>query len=243
MTGTSRREIETYYGELSGNIASQWGEDVMASLDDKLHMSEQTSVQTVQGPLNFSNTSVYTFAGPFATLAWRSGTTFDGGFNHAITSDRTWTLPDESGDVALEINRNLELDQCEDCDYWSGVYDATLEDYNTDDAKSYWKIQGTNNAIRMKGSIGVPKAGWTRVRVSMVLWGITSGTVKLYYSIDGGTITELNEWGVSTTTTWRMSDKINVSSDLSVIQFYLRHTTSLTDVRMYKMTLHWSKNA
>lgn len=66
MAGTSRRELSDFYtGELSGVIASQWGEDVMVTCDDKLHLSEQTTVQTVQGPINFTKSgSMHTFASP-----------------------------------------------------------------------------------------------------------------------------------------------------------------------------------
>lgn len=67
MAGVSNKAIEAQYGELSGSIASQWGEDVMATLDDKLHMSEQTAVQTVSGPVNFSKAgSTHTFVSNIA---------------------------------------------------------------------------------------------------------------------------------------------------------------------------------
>ncbi len=63
MAGISYRALEAEYGELSGTVESQWGENVMATIDDKLHMSEQTAVQTVQGPVNFTKAgSTHTFA-------------------------------------------------------------------------------------------------------------------------------------------------------------------------------------
>lgn len=62
--GISRRLFDTFYGDLAGVVASQWGEDVGVTLDDKLHMSEQTTVQTVSGPVNFATTSSHTFTGP-----------------------------------------------------------------------------------------------------------------------------------------------------------------------------------
>lgn len=34
-------------------------------------------------------------------IQWRSGTSFDGVFNHAITAGRTWTMPDKTGTVVL----------------------------------------------------------------------------------------------------------------------------------------------
>ncbi len=189
MVGVSNRALEAQYGELSGSVASQWGEDAMATIDDKLHLSEQTAVQTVQGPVNFSKSgSTYTFASlgdfnagitvtggtatfdtlvdmnagltvantatfastivtpnsnnlsslvtaevsqllnigavtisatqwgyvgdmdqpvkagsnvVFGTFKIKSGTAYDGHFDHAITAARTWTLPNISGTVAM----------------------------------------------------------------------------------------------------------------------------------------------
>ena len=64
MAGSSRADMETYWGaELSGIAQSQWGEDVNVTLDDKLHMSE-TALQTCAGPINWTSTSSFTFAGP-----------------------------------------------------------------------------------------------------------------------------------------------------------------------------------
>ncbi len=43
MAGTSRTNMEAFYGELSGVVASQWGEDNMATLDDKLHWNSKST--------------------------------------------------------------------------------------------------------------------------------------------------------------------------------------------------------
>lgn len=120
MAGTSRADIEGFYGELSANIASQWGEDMMATVDDKLHMPA-TAIQTVAGPINFSttgtshtfgsplnvtgagintfggpvnatSTGVNTFAGPFNATATAINT-FGGPFNATSTGINTWAGP------------------------------------------------------------------------------------------------------------------------------------------------------
>ena len=92
MAGTSRTALEVFYGELSGNIASQWGEDAMATIDDKLHMTETAAVQTVQGPVNWTNTSMMTFAGPVNATSTGINT-FAGPFNATSTGINTWAGP------------------------------------------------------------------------------------------------------------------------------------------------------
>jgi len=93
MAGSSRTDMSTFYpAELSGSIASQWGEDVNVTMDDKLHMSEQTNIQTVQGPINFSKTSTFTFAGPFNNTT-TSVNTFAGSINNTSTSMNTFAGP------------------------------------------------------------------------------------------------------------------------------------------------------
>ena len=63
MVGTIRHTLSDYYeGELTGVIASNWGEDVMVTVDDKLSKST-TSVQTVQGPIVWSSTATSTWSG------------------------------------------------------------------------------------------------------------------------------------------------------------------------------------
>lgn len=92
MAGTSRTDIEGFYGELSGNIGSQWGEDMMTTVDDKLHMTETAAVQTVQGPINWSNTSMMTFAGPFNAISTGINT-WAGTVNATSTGINTWAGP------------------------------------------------------------------------------------------------------------------------------------------------------
>lgn len=92
MAGTSRADLEGFYGELSGNIAAQWGEDTMATIDDKLHMTETASAQTAQGPMNWSNVSMMTFAGPFNATS-TGVNTFAGTFNATSTGINTWAGP------------------------------------------------------------------------------------------------------------------------------------------------------
>jgi len=46
----------------TGTIESNWGDDMCLTIDDKLHMSETSNIQTVEGPVNFSKTgSTYSF--------------------------------------------------------------------------------------------------------------------------------------------------------------------------------------
>ena len=91
MAGTSRRQLSSLYSdELAGVIASQWGEDVMVTCDDKIHMSEQTTVQTVQGPVNFSKAgSMHTFASPL-NVTGAGVNTFGGPFNATSTGVNTF---------------------------------------------------------------------------------------------------------------------------------------------------------
>ncbi len=102
MAGSSRADMETYWGaEITGLAKSQWAEDVNVTLDDKLHMSEQTSTQTVQGPLNFSNTSVMTVAGPFNNTNTNVNT-FGGPFNNTNTNTNTWSGP-------MDLNSTVDV--------------------------------------------------------------------------------------------------------------------------------------
>ena len=64
MAGSSVTNMSTWQ-PFSGIIPSAWGDDMVVTMDDKLHMTVTDNTQTVQGPMNFSNTSVMTFAGPF----------------------------------------------------------------------------------------------------------------------------------------------------------------------------------
>ena len=57
--------MSTWQPFAGGIIPSAWGDEVSVTMDDKLHMTETSNTQTVQGPMVFSNTSVTTFAGPF----------------------------------------------------------------------------------------------------------------------------------------------------------------------------------
>ena len=47
-----------------GIIPSAWGNEVCETIDDKLHMTETSNTQTIQGPINFSYGSLTTWAGP-----------------------------------------------------------------------------------------------------------------------------------------------------------------------------------
>lgn len=101
MAGSSRTDMGTYYPtELSGSIASQLAEDIIITLDDKLHMTEAVNIQTIQGPLNFSTSgSVHTFASPL-NLTSTSVNTFAGAVNVTTTATNTFNGPMDFNGVA-----------------------------------------------------------------------------------------------------------------------------------------------
>jgi len=90
MAGSSNTNMSTWV--LTGTVLSIWGDDINVTMDDKLHMTETSLTQTVQSPMNFSNTSVMTFAGSFTNT--NTGiNTFAGPFNNTSTSVNTFNGP------------------------------------------------------------------------------------------------------------------------------------------------------
>ena len=83
MAGTSRTNIEAFYGELSGVVASQWGEDNMATLDDKLHWNSKS---TWFSGFSHNNTAARTYTVPdvSGTVAmWNAD-------NSTVTRYKSW---------------------------------------------------------------------------------------------------------------------------------------------------------
>lgn len=192
MAGTSRRQFESFYGELSGNIGSQWGEDAMATLDDKLHMSEQTAVQTVVGPINFTKTgSMYTFASPLNVTPTGVNTfggpinatsnavnTFGGPFNATSTGVNTWAGPMDFNDT---INvQGIATFQT------AAIFGSTVTFTGAIDANSTVNIEGIAT-FQTGASFGstVTFTGSMDINGNVVFGGITTFDAMVYYG--GGT--------------------------------------------------------
>jgi len=58
MAGSSNTNMSTWE-PFSGTISSAWGDDMVVTIDDKLHMTETSNTQTIQGPMVFSNTATF----------------------------------------------------------------------------------------------------------------------------------------------------------------------------------------
>ncbi len=103
-----KKQRRTKNSLLAALLLCMMGTLVLWAADDaKVKLTDAAGVSTFAVQNNVPATVMSVDS--LGDIRWKSGTSFDGQFAHAITAARTWTFPDASGTVAVSATSPVTL--------------------------------------------------------------------------------------------------------------------------------------